>query len=53
MDSLGDRLKKYEDVNRHYVIPRMPVIIRIDGKSFHSWTKNVKDLMIKTYIFNV
>lgn len=39
-DSLGDRMKGYEDVWRQYLPNRMPVIIRVDGKGFHSFTKN-------------
>ena len=39
-DSLGDRMKGYENVNRSYLIKRMPVIIRLDGKAFHTYTKN-------------
>lgn len=38
-DSLGDRMKGYEDHYRHTVMPRMPVIIRVDGKAFHSLTR--------------
>ena len=37
--SLGDRMKGYEDVSRVYLTRRMPLIIRIDGKAFHSFTK--------------
>lgn len=39
MISLGDRMKRYENVNRNYLIRRMPVIIRLDGKKFSSWTR--------------
>lgn len=35
-DSLGDRIKGYEDVWRIKLPQRMPVIIRLDGKAFHS-----------------
>lgn len=38
-DSLGDRMKNYEDVTRNYLVRRTPVIIRLDGKAFHSFTK--------------
>ncbi|MFC0903913.1 tRNA(His) guanylyltransferase Thg1 family protein [Clostridium sp. MT-14] len=41
-DSLGDRMKTYEGVTRHYLTRRMPTIIRIDGKAFHSFTKGLK-----------
>jgi len=37
--SLGDRIKKYENIYRQYLIPRMPVVVRVDGKTFHSYTK--------------
>lgn len=36
---LGDRMKNYENTLRQYITPRMPVIMRIDGKNFHSLTK--------------
>jgi tRNA(His) 5'-end guanylyltransferase len=41
-DSLGDRIKKYENVTRFYATPRMPLIIRVDGRAFHTFTKNCK-----------
>lgn len=37
--SLRNRMKAYESVTRDYLIKRMPVIIRLDGKAFHSFTK--------------
>ena len=38
-DSLGDRMKRYEEVTEHYLVPKMPFIIRVDGKAFHTFTK--------------
>lgn len=38
-DSLGDRIKGYEDSYRHYLPNRMPIIIRIDGKGWHQYTR--------------
>lgn len=38
-DSLGDRMKAYENISRFYLARHIPVIIRIDGKAFHSFTK--------------
>lgn len=38
-DNLGDRIKTYEYVTRQYLLRRTPVIIRIDGKAFHTYTK--------------
>jgi len=41
MQSLGQRIKEnYEYRARTKLIRRMPVIIRLDGKSFHTLTKN-------------
>lgn len=41
-DALGDRMKKYEYITRTYLVPRMPVIIRLDGKAFHTFTRGFK-----------
>ena len=38
-DSLGDRMKVYEIASRHYLTRRIPAVIRIDGKAFHTFTK--------------
>lgn len=39
-DSLGDRMKEfYENRSKVYLTRRTPVIIRLDGKAFHSFTK--------------
>jgi len=38
-DSLGDRMKTYENVTRNYLTRRTPVIVRVDGCHFHSFTK--------------
>ena len=51
--SLGDRMKNnYENISRYYLTRRMPVIIRIDGKVFHTFTKGFKkpfdDVLVKT-----
>lgn len=51
-DSLGDRMKKYENVNRNYLTNRVPVIIRLDGKAFHTFTRGFKkpfdEVLVKT-----
>lgn len=41
-DSLGNRQKRYESVSDTYLVPKMPIIIRIDGKAFHTYTKGMK-----------
>lgn len=38
-DSLGDRMKQYEGISRNFLTRRVPAIIRIDGKAFHTFTK--------------
>ena len=38
-DSLGDRMKEYENIERRYLMRRQPLIIRLDGVHFHSYTK--------------
>lgn len=38
-DSLGDRIKKYESISESYFLPKTPILIRVDGKAFHTWTK--------------
>ena len=38
-DSLGDRMKRYENVPKVHLVRRMPVIIRLDGKAFHTFTR--------------
>ncbi len=37
-DSLGDRMKTYESVGRHYLVSKCPVIVRVDGRAFHTLT---------------
>lgn len=42
-DSLGDRMKNnYENRAKTYLLRRTPVIIRLDGKAFHSFTRGLK-----------
>lgn len=42
-DSLGDRMKgNYEDRCRPYLLRRTPVIIRIDGRAFHTVLKKAE-----------
>jgi tRNA(His) 5'-end guanylyltransferase len=39
VDSLGDRMKGYENCYRIYLPKRQVVVVRIDGRAFHSFTK--------------
>ena len=42
-DSLGDRMKEnYENRAKTYLTRRTPVIIRLDGKAFHTFTRGMK-----------
>lgn len=41
-DSLGDRMKRYEGISRNFLTRRVPAIIRLDGKAFHSLTKGMR-----------
>lgn len=41
-DSLGDRMKTCESVPQNYLMRRTPVIIRLDGCHFHSFTMGLK-----------
>jgi tRNA(His) guanylyltransferase len=38
-DKFGDRMKRYENAYRYHLTERSPVILRIDGCHFHSYTK--------------
>lgn len=39
---LGERMKRYEFVTRNYLTCKTPVIVRIDGKAFHTFTKGTE-----------
>ena len=41
-DNLGQRMKNYEKVSRTNLMKKMPVIIRLDGCHFHTWTKGLE-----------
>lgn len=40
-DSLGDRMKAYEGIPQLQLMRRTPVVIRIDGKAFHTFTRGL------------
>ena len=51
--SLGNRMKNnYENISRFYLTRRMPIIIRMDMKAGHTFTKGMKkpfdDILVKT-----
>ena len=56
-EKLGDRMKAYEEASRTVLPGRLPIIIRLDGKAFHTYTKklasfneNLSDVMVETAI---
>lgn len=38
---IGDRMKEYEAIYSMRAMPNCPIMVRIDGKSFHSFTSNL------------
>jgi tRNA(His) 5'-end guanylyltransferase len=61
-DELGDRMKFYEGrYTDHVLLPMIPVLARMDGRAFHTFTKGLErpydkrlsDLMIATTVFLV
>ena len=41
-DSLGTRMKGYEAVYKQKTVARVPLVIRVDGKAFHTFTRGMK-----------
>lgn len=41
-DALGDRMKSYEAAYSPRLTPRLPVIVRVDGRAFHTLTRNFR-----------
>lgn len=41
-DSLGDRMKRFEGAYNQFLPGRMPMMLRLDGKGFHNYTKGMK-----------
>jgi tRNA(His) guanylyltransferase len=41
-DSLGNRMKQYEAVTKYTLTSRVPVILRVDGKAFHTFTRKMQ-----------
>lgn len=52
IDALGERMKRYEYVTRNYLTRRVPAIIRLDGKAFHTFTRGFQkpfdEILVKT-----
>src|SRR5271168_3243767 len=41
-DALGDRMKRYEATTQLVLPRRTYTILRVDGRSFHTWTKGLE-----------
>lgn len=41
-DSLGDRIKGYEELSNFKLLSRIPVILRVDGRAFHTFCRGFK-----------
>ncbi len=39
-DDLGNRMKHYEGVSKTSLLRKMPVVLRVDGRAFHTFTKD-------------
>lgn len=40
--NLGDRIKSYEAMTENNLLPFLPVVVRLDGRSFSKFTKEMK-----------
>lgn len=49
-DNLGDRMKLYETVPRIRLVPKVPVLMRIDGKAFHTLTHGMDKPMDRGFV---
>ena len=57
--SLGNRMKTYEAVPKKFLMRKTPVVIRLDGKAFHTFTKgfdkpfdkNIESAMTETMLY--
>lgn len=41
-DSFGDRMKTYERLSESQLIPNLPIVVRLDGKSFSKYTSRLE-----------
>ncbi len=46
--SLGNRMKGYESVSKNFLMRKTPVILRLDGKAFHTYTRGFDKPFDKT-----
>jgi tRNA(His) guanylyltransferase len=48
-DDFGDRMKAYEARESLSLLPRVPAMARLDGRSFHTFTKHAKRPFSETF----
>jgi tRNA(His) guanylyltransferase len=61
VDTLGDRMKIFESMTEARLMPYLPALVRIDGRSFHTFTRGLSrpyceklsNLMVETTKFLV
>ena len=41
-DALGNKHKKFEQLNKQHLMPYLPIMVRVDGRAFHTFTKGLK-----------
>jgi tRNA(His) guanylyltransferase len=41
-DALGQRMKSYEKELKTFITPKSYVVLRLDGRAFHTWTKGLE-----------
>lgn len=41
-ESLGDRHKRFEGLSNQYMMSDLPIMVRLDGRAFHTFTKGLK-----------
>jgi tRNA(His) 5'-end guanylyltransferase len=49
-DSLGDRMKAYESASSNTLPSRIPLIMRLDGRAFHTYTRKMEKPFDLTFI---
>lgn len=50
MSNLGERMKRYESINRNFLIPNMHTVIRLDGRAFSKFTKRFEKPFDKEFV---
>jgi len=43
MSDFGDRMRMYESLHDHRLMPLAPVCARVDGRAFHTWTRGLQE----------